>query len=56
MASTEHLLISKVIQTSSVSEVIDAGIRPYHLSGQWSEMLIWILNYWREYSAVPHVH
>lgn len=53
MASSEHLLISKVIQDSSVSEVIDAGIRPYHLSGQWAEMLIWILNYWREYSAVP---
>lgn len=53
MASSEHLLISKIIQTASVAEVVDAGIRPYHLSGQWSEMLIWVLNYWREYSAVP---
>lgn len=53
MASSEHLLISKIIQSGSVAEVIDAGLRPDHLSGQWSEILIWILHYWREYSAVP---
>jgi replicative DNA helicase len=53
MASSEHLLISKIIQTASVSEVTEAGIRPDHLSNEWSEMLIWILNYWREYTTVP---
>lgn len=53
MASSEHLLISKIIQASSVSETLDAGLRPDHLSDQWAEMYIWILNYWREYSAVP---
>lgn len=53
MASSEHLLISKIIQSASVTEVVDAGIRPDHLSNEWSEMLIWILNYWREYSVVP---
>ena len=53
MASSEHLLISKIIQTASVAEVVDAGVRPDHLSNEWSEMLIWILGYWREYSAVP---
>lgn len=53
MASSEHLLISKIIQTASVAEVVEAGVRPDHLSNDWAEMLIWILGYWREYSAVP---
>jgi replicative DNA helicase len=53
MASTEHLLISKVIQTSDLSEVIDAGIRPEHFSGEWSDIWLWVLNYWREYSTIP---
>jgi replicative DNA helicase len=53
MASTEHLLISKVIQTSDLSEVIDAGIRPEHFSGEWSDIWLWVLNYWRDYSTIP---
>lgn len=53
MASTEHLLISKVIQTSDLSEVIDAGIRPEHFSGEWSDIWLWVLNYWREYTTIP---
>jgi replicative DNA helicase len=53
MASTEHLLISKVIQTADLTEVIDAGIRPEHFSGEWSDIWLWVLNYWREYSTIP---
>lgn len=53
MASTEHLLISKVIQTADLSEVIDAGIRPEHFSGEWADIWLWVLNYWREYSTIP---
>lgn len=53
MASTEHLLISKVIQTGDLSEVIDAGIRPEHFSGEWADIWLWVLNYWREYSTIP---
>jgi len=53
MASTEHLLISKVIQTADLSEVIDAGLRPDHFSGEWSDIWLWVLDYWREYSVVP---
>lgn len=53
MASTEHLLISKVIQTGDLTEVIDAGIRPEHFSGEWQEVWLWVLNYWREYSTIP---
>lgn len=53
MSNTEHLLISKVIQTGSVTEVIEAGVRPDHFSDHWGNVLIWVLEYWREYSAVP---
>lgn len=53
MASAEHLLISKVIQESSVSEVIDAGIKPDHFHGDFGKMWLWILDYWRTYSVVP---
>jgi replicative DNA helicase len=53
MASTEHLLISKVIQTAELSEVIDGGLRPDHFSGEWSDIWLWVLDYWREYSVVP---
>lgn len=53
MASTDHLLISKVIQGNDLNEVINKGIRPHHLSEQWGTVYSWVLNYWREYSAVP---
>ena len=53
MASAEHLLISKVIQEASVTEVVNAGIKPSHFSPNFSEVWIWILSYWREHSAVP---
>ena len=53
MASTEHLLISKIIQTSSVQEVLDAGVRPDHFDSNYANIYSWILNYWREYSAIP---
>lgn len=53
MATAEHLLLSKIIQTGSLSEVTDAGIKPSHFSPNFSEMYLWVLNYWREYSSVP---
>lgn len=53
MASAEHLLISKIIQNSSVSEVIDAGLKPSHLSPSFENIYLWILEYWREHNAVP---
>ena len=54
MASTEHLLISKVVQTGSVQEVTNAGLRPYHFDSKFAEVYSWILDYWREYSATRH--
>ena len=53
MASTEHLLISKIIQTSSVQDVLDAGVRPDHFDSSYGNIYAWILNYWREYSTIP---
>lgn len=53
MASSEHLLISKIVQTASVKEAIDAGIRPDHFDSDFANVYSWILNYWREYSEVP---
>lgn len=53
MANAEHLLISKVIQTSSVAEVIDAGIRPDHFTGNYRDTWMWVLEYWRKHGTVP---
>jgi replicative DNA helicase len=53
MANAEHLLISKVIQTGSVSEVIEAGLRPDHFTGDYQNMWIWVLDYWRKHGTVP---
>jgi len=53
MASSEHLLLSKIIQTASVGEVIEAGVRADHFNSELGNVFLWILSYWREYSAVP---
>lgn len=53
MSSSEHLLISKVIQTGEIQEVINAGIRPDHFTGEWADIWSWVLDYWREYATVP---
>lgn len=53
MASTEHLLISKVIQENEILPVVEAGIKPQHFSAQWSDIWQWVLTYWRDHSAVP---
>jgi len=53
MASTENLLISKIIETQDVSQLIEAGVRPDHFNSSLSLVYTWILDYWREYGAVP---
>lgn len=53
MASSEHLLISKIIQTGSVAEAIDSGVRPDHFNSELSTVYMWLIGYWREYSSVP---
>ena len=53
VATSEHLIISKVIQSNSVAEVLNAGIRPDHFNGEYRKMWLWILDYWRKHSSVP---
>ena len=53
MANAEHLLLSKVLQTGSVTEVIDAGIRPDHFTGEYTGMWMWLLEFWRKHGSVP---
>lgn len=53
MASSEHLLISKLIQTGSVTEVLEAGVRPDHFDSNFANVYSWVLNYWREYGSTP---
>ena len=53
MASTEHLLISKVIQQNEILPVVEAGLKPQHFSAQWSDIWEWVVTYWRDHSAVP---
>ena len=53
MPNSEHLLISKVLKTQEIGEVLEAGIKPDHFSSSYQKMWLWILEYWREYGAVP---
>jgi replicative DNA helicase len=53
VANSEHLLISKVIQSGDISPIINAGLRSDHFSGETQQMWMWISNYWREYGTVP---
>jgi replicative DNA helicase len=53
MANAEHLLISKVIQAGKIAEVLDSGIRPDHFNGEYRNMWIWTLDFWRKHGAIP---
>lgn len=53
MASAEQLLISKILETRKVDEVIEAGLRSEHFNSELGNVYNWILEYWREYGEVP---
>lgn len=53
MASSEQLLISKVVQEQDVSTALKHGIKADHFTGEWSNIWSWILTYWREHETVP---
>jgi replicative DNA helicase len=53
MASSELHLISKVIQDKDVTIPIRAGVKPDHMSGEWSGIWQWILEFYRTHGAVP---
>ena len=53
MASIEHLLISKVIETGSIHEVSQAGIKPAHFAGEWEDIYQWVLDYASRHGSTP---
>jgi len=53
MASTEHLLISKIIQVGQITVPLEAGLRTEHFSKEWAPIWDWIVEYFGTYSAVP---
>lgn len=53
MSSSELLLISKVIQEKDIQPVVRAGMKPDHLTGEWSNIWSWILEYQRTHGTTP---
>lgn len=53
MASSELLLISKIIQDRDLQVAIRSGLKPDHFSGEWSKVWSWLVNFYREHGAVP---
>lgn len=53
MASIEHLVISKIIEEQSLSESINAGIKPMFFANDWENVYRWIIEYNSEHGAVP---
>ncbi len=55
MASAEHLLISKVIQSNDIVQVLEAGVKPQHFSAYWENVWQWLIKYWRDHNAIPSI-
>lgn len=53
MASSELLLISKVIQSKDLQVPIRSGLKPDHFSGKWGDVWEWVLKFQREHGSVP---
>lgn len=53
MASAEHLLISKVIQTKDLTVALKAGIKEDHFTEEWAKVWSWTLTFWRDHGEVP---
>ena len=53
MASSELLLISKIIQEKDIHAVLRSGLKPDHLSGEWSKVWTWLLEFNRTHGSIP---
>ena len=51
--SIEQLIVSKVLEESSLVECQRAGIKPLFFGGEWEAAYQWVLNYNAEHGAVP---
>lgn len=52
-ASIEHLVISKIIQSSSLHEATKSGIKPIHFASEWEDVYQWVLDYNVLHGEVP---
>ena len=53
MASSELLLISKVLETKDIDTPIKAGVKAHHFTGTWTSMWEWMILYYRDHGVVP---
>jgi len=53
MSSSELYLISKVIQEKDINVPVRAGLKPDHLTGEWSDIWQWIVEYNRTHGTTP---
>jgi hypothetical protein len=53
MASVEQLLLSKIIEESSLSEASRLGIKAIHFSSTWEQIYSWVVDYERTHGHVP---
>lgn len=53
MASAEHLLISKVIQTKDLTVALKSGVKEDHFTKEWSKVWSWVVIFWRDHGEVP---
>lgn len=53
MADVGQLVISKIVETQSLKEVTNAGLKPIHFPGEWEAIYLWILDYNNKHGIVP---
>ena len=53
MASSEQLLISKVIQEQDISYPLKHGVKSTHFTKEWGVIWTWLIGYWRTHGVVP---
>jgi replicative DNA helicase len=53
MASSEQLLISKVIQEQDISYPLKHGVKSDHFTKEWGTVWTWLISYWRTHGSVP---
>ena len=53
MASAEHLLISKVIQTKDLTVALKSGVKEDNFTKEWSKVWSWVVTFWRDHGEVP---
>lgn len=55
MASAEHLLICKAVQTNDMHTPLKSGVKVEHMSGEWARIWAWMTEYAQRHNAAPSV-